>query len=81
MSKIFKIMSEQNNNPVTTQCVDDDDSSKSWTDAGIARRRSARDKIRLAMIQARKDGEAGNDDAVLKAIELRAELVAFDALR
>jgi ribosomal protein S11 len=79
MSKIFKIMSEQNNNEIITQCVDADDSSKSWTEAGAARTRSARDKIRLALIQARKDGEAGDDEAVTKAIELRAELIAFDS--
>jgi hypothetical protein len=80
MGKIFKIMSEQNNNAVTTQCVDDD-SNKSWTEAGVERTRSARDKIRLALIQARKDGEAGDDKAVTKAIELRAELIAFDSRR
>jgi hypothetical protein len=79
MSKIYKIMSEQNNNPVTIQCVDTDDSTKSWTEVGQTRTRAARDKIRLALIQARKDGEAGDESKVLEAAELRAALKAFDA--
>jgi|TARA_B110000902_G_C14016897_1_gene478763 hypothetical protein len=79
MNKMFKIMSEQNQNPITTQCVDSDDSTKSWTEAGQKRTRAARDKIRLALIQARKDGEAGDESKVLEAAELRAALKAFDA--
>jgi hypothetical protein len=80
MSDLFEIMSEKNNN-VTTQYVDTDDSTKSWTAAGVTCARRSRDKIRLALIQARKDGEAGDDKAVTKAIELRAELIAFDSRR
>jgi len=76
MGKVFTIMSEQNQNPVATQCIDTDDSTKSWTEAGT---RNARDKIRLALIQSRKDGEAGNEAKVLEAAELRLQLVAFDA--
>jgi hypothetical protein len=79
MGKVFTIMSEQNQNPVTTQCVDTDDSTKSWTEAGQQRTRNARDKIRLALIQARKEGEAGNEAKVLEAADLRLQLVAFDA--
>jgi|TARA_R110000796_G_scaffold96281_1_gene201927 hypothetical protein len=81
MSKIFKIMSEQNNNPIITQCVDTDDYNKSWTEAGQKRSRAARDKIRLALIQARKEGEAGDESKVLEAAELRLALKAFDAAK
>jgi len=79
MNDMFKIMSEQNQNETTTQCIDTDDSTKSWTEAGQQRIRTARDKIRLALIQARKDGEAGDESKVLEAAELRAALKAFDA--
>jgi len=79
MNNMFEIMSEQNQNQTTTQCIDTDDSTKSWTDSGQKRIRTARDKIRLALIQARKDGEAGDESKVLEAAELRAALRAFDA--